>query len=104
MKKFDKVVTNNPLDKIYAVVDKQIDDVIGLDTLDENDKVIKKGKPRRVQCGNLWYGIIVKDKNLYFGVYPTKSTHKSVFEIPADNEGKGYIQTLVYLSKYAGLK
>lgn len=104
MKKADKIVADNPLDKVYLVVDEQIDDVIGLDTLDENDKVIKKGKPRRVQCGSLWYSTLVKEKKLYFGVYSTKTTRKAIFEIPADSDGKGYIQTLVYLSKHAGLK
>lgn len=102
-KKTDKAIAENPIDKIFDIVDNQIEDVVGSDIVDNGDNVIKQGKAKRVQCGNLWYGIAVENKKLYFRVYSTKTTRKHIWQIPADNDGKGYIQMLVYLSKFAGV-
>jgi hypothetical protein len=103
-----KVAEVNPLDRIYDIVDLQIEAVCGSDVLDENDNIIKKGKPVRSQCGNLFYALVTekvgKEHKQFFRVYASKTVRKHLFEVVADNDGKGYVACLNYLSAHAGVK
>jgi hypothetical protein len=88
------------LDKVYALTDPNLDAFIGSDTLDEDDKVIKKGKPQRVQYKNLWYGYnIEKGKEPTFRVYKNRTTRTPLWETEATMDGKGYVKLLMYLGK-----
>jgi hypothetical protein len=102
-----KPVVVNPLDRIYDIVDLQIEAVCGSDTLDKDGNIIKVGKPQRAQCGNLFYALVTekveKKWKQYFRVYSSKTARKHLFQVDADNDGKGYVKCLNYLSENAGI-